>query len=97
MGAQLSSRDQFRDWRLDVDNMSYEVSSLSSNVFYFLFLNCRWLTKTSIGATVRLLPYDMEITGSNYGNSLFYLLGLGYVCIYGPGLSVVELQRSKAS
>ncbi|WJX25645.1 RING-type E3 ubiquitin transferase [Trifolium repens] len=24
MGAQLSSRDQFRDWRLDVDNMSYE-------------------------------------------------------------------------
>jgi hypothetical protein len=40
MGAQLSSRDQFRDWRLDVDNMSYEVSSLSSNVFYFLFLNC---------------------------------------------------------
>jgi len=30
MGGQLNSHDQFRDWRLDVDNMSYEVSYFSS-------------------------------------------------------------------
>lgn len=27
MGGRVNSRDQFRDWRLDVDNMSYEVCS----------------------------------------------------------------------
>jgi len=25
MGGRLNSHDRFRDWRLDVDNMSYEV------------------------------------------------------------------------
>lgn len=29
MGGRLNSRDQFREWRLDVDNMTYEVRVLS--------------------------------------------------------------------
>jgi len=36
MGGQLNSHDQFRDWRLDVDNMSYEVSYFSSIAMYLL-------------------------------------------------------------
>lgn len=34
MGGRLNSHDQFRDWRLDIDNMSYEVSSFSSIMFW---------------------------------------------------------------
>lgn len=36
MGGQLNSHDHFRDWRLDVDNMSYEVIFSSSKDVYFL-------------------------------------------------------------
>lgn len=30
MGGRLDVHDRFRDWRLDVDHMSYEVSSSQS-------------------------------------------------------------------
>jgi len=35
MGGRFNSRDLYRDWRLDVDNMSYEVTSFSNNHFYY--------------------------------------------------------------
>ncbi|KAI5382701.1 hypothetical protein KIW84_070212, partial [Lathyrus oleraceus] len=42
MGGRYNSRDLFRDLRLDVDNMSYEVRSFSNNQFYY-FLSFMFL------------------------------------------------------
>ena len=38
MGGQLNSHDHFRDWRLDVDNMSYEVIFFFPQVKLSIFL-----------------------------------------------------------
>lgn len=42
MGGRLDMHDRFRDWRLDVDHMSYEVSSSQSN-FHHRFFNPGYL------------------------------------------------------
>ena len=47
MGGRPSGHDQYRDWRLDVDNMSYEVCGS----FPFVLISCSHLLLLMVGRT----------------------------------------------